>query len=314
MIEGFNELECIDQRGVVLMRKWSALEWFMKTNNLSFNEALKDYRKRGIDTSLILEGYKTQLEVATLVNEYFENKLTIVEGESIERDLLDSAKLIIALGGDNYFQHVSHFITDQPTLFINSDPERSNGALAGLESIDIKRLLPEISEGNYYIENWSRLEATIRKPDEVIRLPSYAMSEIFFGDNEPDNMTKYLMEIKGQRGRYNDSGLIVATGAGTTGWFDSAIRYVLPDGFYLSPLEKRAAFVSREFFPKKTANEAVRFGEFGLNDKLVIQYLGYTSGRVSIDCKVRYKEVEMGDMVEIGLADQDLRVVKISQT
>lgn len=300
----------IDPKNLIILRKWSALEWYAIKQGLSEEQTLKSYQESGIDSKPIVTAHQTQLGSLNNLLDLLPSKPEVISGDDdINHKLFKPETIVFVLGGDNYFQNVSHFLDNQPVLFINSDAERSSGALAAFDHTQIETEIKKILNGEYLIEEWTRLEAEIAHGGEPKIVYHLALSEILVADNEPDQMTKYQMEFEGQTQRYNDSGLIIATGRGSTGWFDSAIRYIKPEGFQFDPVLKQAAFISREFFPKKTAQEATRFATFGTGDELLIHYLGYSPGRVSIDSKVRHN-IEMGDKVRIKIGSQPLRVIR----
>lgn len=51
-------------------------------------------------------------------------------GDDLDQESIDRANLVIVLSGDEYYQHVSHFIDGQLTLGINNDTLKSTAAFA----------------------------------------------------------------------------------------------------------------------------------------------------------------------------------------
>lgn len=125
--------------------------------------------------------------------------------------------LVIALGGDNHFTFVAHHAIDTLVLGCNSDPPTSVGALLSFHVEDIKKAL-ETNWENTILEEWPLIEVKIHYPDGRKINTLRGISEISIRNNSPDLTSRFLICHQNQMEEQKCSGLLVYTGAGSTGW------------------------------------------------------------------------------------------------
>ncbi len=146
-------------------------------------------------------------------------------------------RCIASLGGDNHFVYVSRFARG-PITGINSDPASSRGALLAGSVDDFLRFYEtyrSVNEGkrtalleSKVSERWSRIECSIVFPDGTAKNIGACTSEFSIRNRFAEYMSRYLIRKNGP-GTGPDfkeekcSGLLCATGAGSTGWFKSCL-------------------------------------------------------------------------------------------
>jgi NAD+ kinase len=135
---------------------------------------------------------------------------------------LEGIELVISIGGDGTALSASHFLVDKPLLAVNSEPEKSEGALTTITIDELEKKLEEIKRGNFKTERLERIEVYI---DGKLQNP-LALNEVFIANEKAYLMSKYKLRLK--RGgeiveeEQKSSGLIFSTGTGSTAWFKSA--------------------------------------------------------------------------------------------
>src|SRR3989344_5408850 len=214
---------------IVIAIKMSVLEYDAYRAETDLETALEKFTAMGVDGQKIIDSHCRQRESWEKVLDTLGNKFELAElikGDNIRGILPNS--LVIAIGGDNYLQLVSHFIENQPLVGINSDPENSDGALTYFTADSFVDFIAKLESGKFKIEEWTRLQASLNGK----KIPTLATSEIYYGAYKSTDMSRYILELrKGSRGRVRESeeqkssGLIIATKAGETGWYDAASRY-----------------------------------------------------------------------------------------
>lgn len=294
----------IDLSKVVVCRKLSLLEHEIKKFYKSESEIIEYYRKNGIDSDKIISSDSAQRGALNMVLEYFP-KAKIFEGRVLRRNFCNKDSLVIILGGDNYFQYVSHFLGNQMVIGVNSDPDRSEGALMLFNADNFDRLITGLKNGNVKIEKWIRLQIIL----DGKKIASEALSEVYIGSKERFNISKYKIRFKGQEEEQKSSGVLVATGSGSTGWYKSAygdcqnkLTHVFPKN------AKEAHFIVTELFRGKLNTNRLEKGAIGIGDKLEIISLGKDKNVVSIDSKLNFN-FPFGSKVEIGLSENPLNVI-----
>lgn len=129
--------------------------------------------------------------------------------------------LLVSFGGDNHFIYTARFAS-QPIIGINSDPQTSTGALL---YYNIEKFIKDYKQNYFFsnqlkVEHWTLLEGIIEYPN-TSRIPlGKCISETIIRNEFPDHMSRYFIRKKNAPfEEQKSSGLILATGAGSTGWF-----------------------------------------------------------------------------------------------
>lgn len=135
-------------------------------------------------------------------------------------------RIIISVGGDNHFIHVSHYADDiHLMLGINSDPATSSGALLQFDADTFaEKIAPGMDNIRFVTEKWTRINGELIYPDGRRTTTVPCTSEISIRNSYADAMSRYL--IRKSDGEWEDqksSGLILSTGAGSTGWFKNCL-------------------------------------------------------------------------------------------
>lgn len=284
---------------ILIARKLSLLEHDMRRLGLSKEEVLSRYKSAGIDWEKVLSAYGRQLQSFDKVMSVVKNA-QVIEGRSLKRDFCKIGALVIILGGDNYFQYVSHFLDTQFVLGVNSDPERSEGVLTAFDDQSFAQVFEKVRNGQFILEEWSRLEVSLNGQ----KINSLAISEVYIGSWERFNISKYVLSFKGEEEEQKSSGVLIATGAGSTGWFRSATG-----GDNIFPkTAKEARFFVTEIFRGKHHLGKISKGVIKPGEKLEITSLGKHKNVVSIDSKLNH-DFPRGSKVSIEFSDKQLKVI-----
>ena len=283
---------------ILIVAKESKYEWERKKLGLSHEGLIKKYSAEGANLEAILKGHERQTESLAKLVQLLPDADTIKMSEL--KDKIAGYDLVIAFGGDNSFQLISHYIREAPIMGINSDPERSTGALCAWSASRLEEVVSAIKNSAFTIENWTKLDATI----DGVPL-TQATSEYFFGEDRRKDMSRHVMVYRGKTFEQKSSGIIIATGAGSTGWYDSAGRYIFQKSNKVPKTEQRAVFVITEPYHPKA--DDVLAGELLPGEVLVIYSLNDAKGYATTDSWEEY-DFSRGKKAAIQLSDTPLRV------
>jgi NAD+ kinase len=137
----------------------------------------------------------------------------------------DNADLVVTVGGDGTVFAVNALSATRPVITVNSDPERSVGHFSRCTLESFPALLAAWRAGRHRIEAIARLEVTIDRDGSHCFL-----NDCLFTSRNPAAITRYLIEVDGQRERQHSSGIWISTAAGSTGGIRSAGMDPLPPG------------------------------------------------------------------------------------
>jgi NAD kinase len=145
-----------------------------------------------------------------------------VKHQSIDRGFLPTftfgpRDLVVTLGQDGLVINTAKYLTDQPIVALNPDPARIDGILNPL-------LVPEAA---------AALDAVLSRRSRVARVSMaqvdtndgrslFAVNDLFIG-YKSHGSARYRIRHGGYNEDQSSSGIIVSTGAGSTGWFKSVV-------------------------------------------------------------------------------------------
>lgn len=294
----------IDLSRIRIVPKLSKVDWDMKCLGLSYDQVVEKYRQEGSNVDTIIASHQTQQESLSKLRQIFDAS-QFIERDALDTSIDDDADLVVAFGGDNHFTYVSHFVKKALILGVNSDPQRSDGALTSISAVDLERALQAIAAGEYDIEEWTRLEATVNGKTQPL-----ATSELYVGENERKSMSRYVLKHGDKEETQKSSGLLITTGAGSTGWYDSACRYLHPEGSPFPRTAKQMVFLATEPFKGRLNQSKMLEGVVQEGETLTIKSLNDSEGIVSVDSLAEIS-FNRGAALEVRISDSPLKVLKI---
>ena len=131
---------------------------------------------------------------------------------------------------------------------------------------------------------------------------------------------RYVLRVDNQAEPQSSSGLIVSTGAGSTGWLSSIFNMAkgfaqwtgggLQHGIQLAWEERRLVWVVREPFRSKQSGADLVAGWLNQGNELVIESLMPSGGVIFSDgVESDFLEFSSGTIARIGVAQQRARLV-----
>ncbi|MEP7352317.1 MAG: NAD+ kinase [Acidobacteriota bacterium] len=179
-------------------------------------------------------------------------KLQTMDRSLVPSYLFSQQDLIVTLGQDGLVANTAKYVSGQPVLGVNPDPERFDGILLPFQPQTLKLGLEQALSGNMKIRAVTLAEARLKDGQRVL-----AFNDLFVGASTHVS-ARYRIRYGDQRENHSSSGIIVSTGAGSTGWLSSVFNEasgivsflggqpIQPKG--LSWDEERLLFIVREPF------------------------------------------------------------------
>ena len=207
--------------------------------------------------------------------------------------------IVIVIGQDGLVANTLKYLQGQPVIAINPDPKRIDGKLLPFELGQLKGVLERTVAGLAMMKSITFAEATTNDGQRLL-----AVNDLFIGPKTHTSV-RYVLEWERQREVQSSSGIIISTGFGSTGWFQSLLagalgitqqdKHELSRGFAWDA--PRLQFTVREPFPSKTTGTQLVFGGITPNtplrlesqtpengvmfsDGLEADYIGFNSGTV----------------------------------
>ena len=250
-------LKRIAREKVIVIAKDSKVDYDARRFSVSPLKLPSLYREMGYSSEkikAIWESHDLQQQGKELLLRLF-NPQQFILRENFDPKILSNCDLVISFGGDNHFQYLARYLKNTPLLGINADPPRSEGALTQITVNQLPLTLDMLNIGRYKLEEWSRMTVKVNGKES----PFPVLCEVFAGEHRVENMSRLLVQIGSNKFVHKGSGMLLYTGAGSSGWAysveqvtfaktDKYLRFVFMNPYIgkLSPVAKNA----NAYFPK----------------------------------------------------------------
>jgi len=232
---------------------------------------------------------------------------TRVDRGDLDRSLFAPDDVVVIVGQDGLAPNAAKYLHGQLTVGINPDAERYDGVLCPHAPQVIGALLDWVRRGEgpgYRVER--RVMALAEREDgQRLR----ALNEIFVGHRSHQS-ARYRIQAEGEEERQSSSGVICATGTGSTGWVRSIVEQRGLDVTLPAPEQPRLAWFVREPFPSVYTDTGLDFGFVKQGDRLVL-YSEMGEGGVIFADGIEADRLEFlsGHTVSITVARDRLNLV-----
>lgn len=295
-----------DFRFVLVMRKsrlqelierfntWSQAKFYLEHNNVEVKDYLNEHNL-----------YQKQLTEAELILK------SLGRFQLLERGLLPSYQfsprdIVVVIGQDGLVANTLKYLNGQPIIAINPDPSRWDGKLLPFEIGQLKETVINTINKKMPFKTVTFAQATTNDGQSLL-----AVNDLFIGPKSHTS-ARYILQWNGTEEVQSSSGIIVSTGLGTTGWFQSILAgamaitgeasHPLLQGFSWS--ERKLQFSVREPFPSRTTGVALTFGTIEPDSPLQLGSLMPENGVIFSDgIEDDYLQFNAGCIAHIGIAD-----------
>lgn len=295
-----------DFRFVLVMRKsrlqelierfntWSQAKFYLEHNNVEVKDYLNEHNL-----------YQKQLTEAELILK------SLGRFQLLERGLLPSYQfsprdIVVVIGQDGLVANTLKYLNGQPIIAINPDPSRWDGKLLPFEIGQLKETVINTINKKMPFKTVTFAQATTNDGQSLL-----AVNDLFIGPKSHTS-ARYILQWNGTEEVQSSSGIIVSTGLGSTGWFQSILAgamaitgeasHPLLQGFSWS--ERKLQFSVREPFPSRTTGVALTFGTIEPDSPLQLGSLMPENGVIFSDgIEDDYLQFNAGCIAHIGIAD-----------
>jgi NAD kinase len=142
-------------------------------------------------------------------------KMQVIERWFLPNFLFTPRDLVIAVGRDGLVANTAKYLEGQPIVGVNPDPGRYDGILVrfgvGKAKLGVMRVLEEKADYNAV----TMAEVVLNDSQRLL-----AFNDFYIGMRTHVS-SRYSLTWHGKTERQSSSGIIVSTGAGSTGWLSS---------------------------------------------------------------------------------------------
>lgn len=244
-------------------------------------------------------------------------KVQCIERALVPTFLFAPKDVVVTVGQDGLVANTAKYVLDgQPIVAVNPDPERFDGILLPFRLDDLRSAIAAVLSGRYHVRHVTLAEARLNDGQRLL-----AFNDLFIGARTHVS-ARYRLRVGKRAERQSSSGIIVSTGAGSTGWLSSVFNMVsgilrfagrdAPDvrTVKLSWEDDRLVYVVREPFVSRTSQAGLVAGLLGAEEALEIESLMPSGGVIFSDgIEADLLNFTSGVVATIGVAKQKARLV-----
>ena len=284
---------------IIFVYRPSRLEVDQYTHNLSISEVISLYKREGVDYDKILKSHERDLIARQEIKKVFP-EADIVPSCIFTPELSLPKKLTVSVGGDESFKKVAHLSRTPYITSIVSDVIRSEGALACCSIDHLELFRNHLLNESYIVEKWHKTEVIIN--DTFVYT---AIDTVYVGNKSSFLISKYVLKYKDLIEEQRSSGIIISTGAGSTGWFKAA------GGTPFSRTAKYSKFIVREPYTGRIYKAKITKGTIDQKTNLeIISLMHKNQGIINIDSIISHN-FEAGFKVIIRTSKRSINFIRI---
>jgi NAD kinase len=125
--------------------------------------------------------------------------------------------IVVTLGQDGLVANTLKYLSGQPVVGVNPDPERWDGRLLPFRAGDLVKVMPEVALRKRPVKLVTMAKAALNNGQVL-----YGVNDLFIGPKTHCS-ARYLIRSGEASEAQSSSGVIVSTGMGSTGWLKSLL-------------------------------------------------------------------------------------------
>jgi NAD kinase len=142
-------------------------------------------------------------------------KIQVMDRSLVPTYVFSKSDLIVTLGQDGLVANTAKYVVGQPILAVNPDPERLDGILLPFQPGDLRPHVERALVGKSSVRAVTLAEALLKDGQRLL-----GFNDLFIGASTHVS-ARYRVRHGGKKENHSSSGIIVSTGAGSTGWLSS---------------------------------------------------------------------------------------------
>jgi NAD kinase len=257
--------------------------------------------------------YEVLEAVQKKVGQYL--KVKIIDNTFLPSFIFSEKDLVIVIGQDGLVANTAKYTNQLPIMGINPDPSRFDGILLPFHVQNFERTFLNVLSNKYQYKLVTMAEVLLNDGQRLL-----AFNDFFIGPSSHTS-ARYLITFNNLTETHSSSGIIVSTGAGSTGWMSSIFNMAngIQQAFGRGEICARPSlawdteslvFVVREPFASKTSQISICGGIIQKNKELVVESLMAKNGIIFSDgIEADKLSFNSGSIAKIGVASEKAKLV-----
>lgn len=265
-----------------------------------------DYVKEDDAYRRSLDGVRRGLEVGL--------KMQTLERGIVPTFLFSENDLIVPVGQDGLVANTAKYAGSQPIVGVNPDPARYDGMLLPFTPESARPAVEGVLAGRAKIREVTLAEAALNDGQSLL-----AFNDLFIGARSHVS-ARYRLTFGAAAEQQSSSGILVSTGAGSTGWLSSVFNMAAGLAAFtggaagkrpeLSWEDPRLVFAVREPFVSRHSKAGIAAGWIEKGRELVVESLMPSGGAIFSDgIEADFLPFDSGRIARIRAANRKARLV-----
>ena len=263
--------------------------------------------------------FKNSLEIIQRKISTHLKKYKVVERQYVPNFIFTAQDIVIVVGQDGLVANTAKYVNDIPIIAINPDPTRYDGILLPFDPSNFEPAFLKTLAGNSQTRSVTMAEARLNDGQRLL-----AFNDLFIGHSSHVS-ARYRIAFDNYSENQSSSGIIISTGAGSTGWLSSLFNMAAgidrafgkssgethQFGLSMTWDEKRLVFIVREPFLSKYSRVDLTTGLISPDKKLILESFMPTNGVIFSDgIEADFLHFNSGSIAEIGIAQERALIVQ----
>jgi NAD kinase len=270
------------------------------------------------DFSLFEAEHQTYVSAVESVKEQLrENyKLQVIDRSFLPNYIFSPQDIVVIIGIDGLVVNTAKYLSGQPLIAINPDPDHIDGILLPFQVTDARAAVENVFNGRESYKRITMAKAMLNDGQSL-----RAFNDLFIGAATHVS-ARYRLGYQQPSETQSSSGIIISTGAGSTGWISSVFHmtngvtrsYQPKSKQLLAPKVKwedeSLLFAVREPFVSKTTSAQLVAGSITKHKPLVIESQMEQNGVIFSDgVESDFLSFNAGTTATITIAEQKTNLV-----
>ncbi len=225
-------------------------------------------------------------------------------------------RVVVVVGQDGLVANTAKYVGGVPIVGVNPEPARFDGILLPFHVEGALRAVSRVLNGQATIREVTLAQATLQDGQKLL-----AFNDFFVGAKSHVS-ARYELRTGGRSEPQSSSGVLVSTGAGSTGWMSSVFNMTRgiaewlggeprpPVGVQMDWGDPWLLWAVREPFLSRMSGASLVAGRISQGDELEIESQMSSGGVIFSDgIEADFLDFNGGSIVRIGVADQRARLV-----
>jgi len=259
------------------------------------------------------DAYRSSLDVLRCSLD-FEIPQQLVDRVLVPTFQFQNHDLVVTLGQDGLVANTAKYVGAQPIVAVNPEPGRFDGILLPFLPDQARAVVEKVIEGKARFHEITLAEIRLGDGQRLL-----AFNDLFIGARSHVSAL-YRIRCGNQSEVQSSSGVLVSTGAGSTGWLSSVFNMAsgvarFCGGTAIKPVrmpweDRRLIYVVREPFVSRHSQAGIVAGMLESGQELVLESLMPSGGAVFSDgMEADFLQFNSGAIGTVRAAEQRARLV-----